>query len=479
MNNLKTTTTYAIAWNFFEKISIKFGQLVISILLARLLVPSDFGTIAMLTIFLNISQVLIDSGLPKALIQSVKPSKIDYSSVFVFNVVFSILVYVFLFFVAPLVANFYDEPLLINLLRVLAITLVLNSFVLVPTVKLNIALDFKQLAKINLLSIIGSGCVGIVAALCGFGVWSIVIQSISRSLLSLLAFWKIEKWDINFKVSSSSIKRLWHFSSKLLLASVVAEMTNNIYNLFIGKNYLASELGYYHRSNNLTSLASDTVTQSIQQVTFPVLSSLQDNKDRMIDAYKRMIKMSSFIMFPVMILISTLAGPIVKILLSDEWLPVIPFLQWMAFTRILYPINSLNLNLLTATGRSDLFLKVDLSKLPISVIALVITLPLGIKSMIIGQVICSVFYYAINTIMPGRIYGYHFFRQLKDLLPYIVSSGIMYVSVIYSLPFLSSVWSQLFVGGVIGITVYLLVCRLLKVQEFQEITLFIQGIFKK
>lgn len=447
----------------------------ISIILARLLRPDDFGLIAIIMFFLGVSQIFIESGFSRALIQKTNRSPLDYSTVFVFNLILSLLLYLLLFVTAPFIASFYEEPTLTSLIRVLSLTLVLNALVLVENVKLQVKVDFKKIAKINVVSVLGSGLAGVAFAFYGLGVWALVVQSLVHSLLCLVMFYGLASWRISLRFSTKHFRSMWRFSFHLLIAGFVATLTNNIYNLLIGKYFSVKNLGYYHRANNFTILTSDAVSQSIQQVTFPVLSQMQDDKERLVAAYIKMMKISAFIIFPVIAFLSVMAEPIVKVLLNEAWFPAIPLLQWMAFTRLLYPLNALNLNILNATGRSDLFLKVDVSKLPITAIALVLTLPLGVKAMVIGQVICAPLYYLVNTIVPGRLYAYHFFKQVRDVLPCLTATVLLYVVAYFCVHSIESAVFQLLLGGVLGGVTYLIACKLMKVEALREIQNIIRG----
>ena len=426
--------------------------------------------------FLNVSQIFIESGFSRALIQKIDRTEVDYSTVFVFNLSISVAFYLILFFTSPFIALFYDEQQLVNLIRVLSLTLVINSLTLVQNVKLQINVDFKKIAKINLISVLSSGAVGIVCAYYGYGVWALVVQSLAFSLICFCLYPLFVSWKFSLKFSKESLAQMWRFSSNLLLAGSLAVVTNNIYNLLIGKIFTVKDLGFYHRASSLTIVASDSVTQSIQQVTFPVLSQMQNDENTMISSYKKMMKMSAFIIFPVMALLSVLADPIVKVLLTDEWLPVVPLLQCFAFTRFFYPMDALNLNILNANGRSDLFLKVDVYKLPITIISLIITLPMGIMEVIIGQLIAGVLYSIVNAYMPGRLYGYGFLKQLRDFTPYLCATIALYFSAYFALQISELPLLQLVIGGVAGGVTYLLACFLMKVSALKDIVKVIRDL---
>ena len=477
--SLKHKATKGLLWSTLEKLSIRGGQFLIGIILARILSPDDFGMIAMLAIFISISQAFIESGLGRGLIQKQDRTDIDFSTVFVFNFVTSLIIYLILFITAPLIAHFYETPELTNLVRILSTTLILNALIIIQSTKLTINIDFKSLAKINVISVFSGGIFGIIAALTGFGVWSLVIQTVTRTFTSVILFWILGDWKPSLAFSRSSFKSLFGYGSKLLMAGIYAETVNNVYNMVIGKVYLASELGFYSRAKNFTALTADTMSQAILQVTFPILSALQDEKERMVEAYKNVIKMVAFVTFPLMTMLSLLAEPLIRLLLTDKWIMVVPLLQWMAFSRILYPLSAINLNILNATGRSDLFLKVDLSKLPIIILVLIITLPLGVKAMIIGQVVLSFISFFVNAYMPGRMYNYGGLKQLKDLLPHIIATLIMAAAVFFSIHFIDSLYLQLIIGSLVGIASYLGFALLFNIKELKEIKTIIAGLIQK
>ncbi len=474
-SSLKSQATKGMLWVAIEKFGLYAGQFAINIVLARLLLPKDFGLIGMLAVFIAIAQTFIDSGMSTGLVQKKDRTDIDFSTVFVFNFAISALCYLMLYFSAPYIAIFYDKIALIKLTRVLTLIIIINSLASVQRTKLLIELDFKTLAKINILSVIVSGSIGILFAYLGFGVWSLVIKNLTGAIFSVGLLWILNNWHPSLKFSRKSFNELFGFGSKLLLSGIFAQIFQNIYNIIIGKYYAAADLGYYSQSKKLTELSSNTVTQIIHKVSFPVLASIRDDQKRMISAFRKLIRMSSFIIFPIMTLLSLLADPLIKTLFNDNWLPVIPILQLLCFTKIFYPMSAINLNMLNANGRSDLFLKVDLSKIPITIIALLITVPLGIRAMIIGFIITSFIAFGINTYMSGKLFGYGLLKQLKDMLPFAISTIIMSIAVYYSILFISNNFIKLIVGTSSGIMVYLFVNYILGSSEIEEI----KSLFKK
>lgn len=467
-SSLKTKTAKGIFWSAVDKFAVQIGQFVVSVVLARILVPEDFGLIGMLAIFIALSQTFIESGLGTGLIQRQDRTDIDFSTVFVFNLAVSSLFYLLLFFSAPFISNFFNQPQLTNLVRVLGLTLFLNAFAIVQKTKLTIAVDFKSIAKSNVISVFAGGLCGVLAAINDYGVWSLVIQSLVGAFASSAALWFLSSWSPSVLFSRKSFDSLFKYGSKLLMAGLYAQLLNNVYNICLGKFYPTASLGYYTRAKNFADLSAGTIVSILQQATFPVLASLQNDKEKLVSVYGRMIRMSAFFIIPLMTLIALLAKPIVIVLLTEKWITLIPLLQWMVFARIFYPMSVINMNLLNAIGRSDLYLKVDLSKLPLTILALIITIPLGVKAIIIGHVITSALSFIINAYLPGKFYGYGPMKQLKDMIPVFAASIGMAVPVFAICFFIDNLILQLFLGGIAGAATYLSLCWLLKLEELKE-----------
>ncbi len=467
--SLKAIATKGIIWSAVDKFAVQFGQFIVGIVLARILVPEDFGLIGMLAIFIALSQTFIESGLGIGLIQRQDRSAIDFSTLFVFNLGISSFFYLLLFFLAPYISFFFKQPQLTDLTRILGVSLFLNAFAIVQRTKLTIAINFKAIAKSNVIGMIAGGLCGVIAATNGYGVWSLVIQVLIGSFASSVSLWFFSNWSPSIAFSKKSFRSLFRYGSKLLIAGLYAQTLNNVYNICVGKFYPTASLGYYTRAKSFADISAGTIVSVIQQATFPILTLVQHDKERLVFIYSRMIRMSAFFIIPIMTLIALLAKPIVILLLTDKWVSLIPLLQWMVFARIFYPISALNMNLLNAIGRSDLFLKVDLCKLPLTILAMVITIPLGVKTMIIGHVVTSAISFIINAYLPGRFYGYGSIKQLKEMLPFFVAAIGMAISVIIMIYFIDNLVLQLFFGAILGMIVYLFICWVLKVGELTEV----------
>jgi len=468
--NLKDKAIAGMLWNATEKFSIQISVFIIGVILARILTPADFGIIGMLSVFIMLSQVFVDSGLGSGLIQKQNRKNIDFSTVFVFNLIVSVVIYFILYFVAPAIADFYDMPQLTILTRVLSLNIVIISFAIIQRSKLTIKLDFKSLAKANVISTVIGGVVAIYLAYNGFGVWALVVQNLTKALITVILLWILSDWRISIKFSSQSFNVLFNYGYKLLISKLYATGLDESVKLIIAKSYSTSDLGFFTRAKQFPNLVSDTIANILQQVTFPILSTLQDDSERLISVYRRIIKITGFFIFPAMTLLALLADPIIRLLLTDKWAPAIEYLQWLSFSRIFYPMSLLNMNILKVVGRSDLFLKVDLLKAPVFIIILLITVPLGIKAMVIGYVINSWISYIINSYMPGRLFNYGLYKQLKDIYTFVLITAIMAIAVYFVKGFFDNLFLKLIIGGITGVISYLFLAYLFKINELKEIT---------
>ena len=461
--SVRSKLIHGVAWNFIEKILVKVASFAIGIILARLLSPSDYGLMGMLAIFMALSSVFIEGGLAKALIQRQGCRDIDYSTAFVTNVAFSLVIYAVLFFTAPLIAEFYEEPILIPLTRVLALTIILGSFNIVQRAKLMANVDFKSLAQINVMSILVTGAIGIYMAYEGYGVWALVGQSIGSTLFLIFIFPFYSKWKPSLRFSKESFSHLFGFGSKLMITGVYAVIFNNIATICIGKVYKSEELGYYTRGSQFSDLISFTVNDVLGTVTFPVLSELQNDTERLVAVYRKSLFVTAMIIFPVMVLCALLAYPLVLILLTEKWLPCVVLMQWLCLARMFTPLSALNMNILNAVGRSDLFMKLDFSKAPLTILILAITIPISVKAIVIGTFVDSFLCFFINAYLPGRMFGYGAWKQIKDWRYILLSLALMSIVVLGFMQLVENAWLQLLVGGSLGVLVYAACCYFFKV----------------
>lgn len=452
-----------VVWNFIEKILIRAVSFLIGIILARLLSPSDYGLIGMLAVFVSISTVFIEGGLAKALIQRQDCKDIDFSTAFVANVGISLVIYFLMFVSAPWIARFYNEPILKDLTRVLSLNFVLGSFNIVQRAKMMAKMDFKSLAQINVISTIVSGAVGISMAYYGCGVWALVGQTLCSTVVLIILFPIYSKWKPSLSFSKESFRHLFGYGSKLMITGVYSVVLNNVSSICIGKFYHSQQLGYFTRATQFSELISSTTYEVIGNVTFPVLSELQDDKTRLVEVYRKALYFTAMIIFPIMVLTALLAKPIILVLLTEKWLPCVTLIQWLCLARMFTPLSAINMNILNAVGRSDLFMKLDFSKLPLILLTYAITIPISVKAIAIGDFISTFICFFINAYLPGRMFGYGAWEQIKDWRYIILSMAIMAGVVSLILHFVTNVWLQLFVGGIAGVLVYIGCCLLFKV----------------
>jgi len=351
---LREKTINGVFWSALEKYGNQVIRFIISIILARLLEPREFGIVGMLAIFMGISQVFVDSGLSSALIQKKNPSNKDFCTVFYFNLLISILLYLILYFSSGLISSFYNEPVLKNITKVLGLVLIINAFGLIHNTKIQKSLDFKQITKVSYVSSVVSGSVAILLAYRDFGVWSLVFYQISTRLTRTIMLWILDHWKPSMDFSLEAFKELFNYSSKLLGSSLINSITINMYNLVIGKYFSAVSLGFYDRAKKLQMLVASNLNATIQVVTFPVLSEIQDEQIRLQKSYRKILEIVAFIIFPLMFMLIIVAKPLIIILLGEKWTETIVYFQILALVGIGYPIGAINLNILKVKGRTNL-----------------------------------------------------------------------------------------------------------------------------
>lgn len=422
MGELKEKTLSGVKWNAIGRFSTQGVSFVISILLARILTPSDYGVVGMIGIFMAIAQTFIDSGFGSALIRKNNCTDEDFSTAFYFNIAVGVICYLILFFSAPLIANFFDTPILRDIVRVLSINLFLNSLSIVQSAKLTAAVDFKSQAKVSLVATIVSGCVGLAMAYSGFGVWSLVYQSVSSSLVRTILFWFVTKWKPLRAFSKQSFKYLFGFGSKILSASLLHTIYSNLTTILIGKFYKPSDLGYYTRGENLANLPSTNLTSILQGVTYPILAKIQDDDERLISVYRKYIRITSMIIFFGMFLMAALAEPLILTLLTDKWQESVVFLQVFCFAYMFDHICQLNLNILYVKGRSDLVLRLEIIKKTISISMIVAAIPFGVLAICIARALYTQIAVIINTYYTGKLFGLGYLAQVKDFIKYFLFS---------------------------------------------------------
>jgi O-antigen/teichoic acid export membrane protein len=475
MSSLKEKTFSGAIWSAVERFSSYGLQFVFSILMARLLSPSDYGTIALLNVFFAICQTFIDSGFNLAIIRKQDRTEDDFSTAFVFSMTVAIASYLLLWLGAPYIASFYDLPILKQITRIISFNLVISTISSMHNAKLSICLDFLSKAKISIFAVVGSCSLGLSMAYAGYGVWALVAQVMTASLIrSLLLFYYV-RWIPRMRFSSASFKSMFSFGSKMLVSGLIGNIYNNLYSIVIGKVFTPSLLGVYSKAESFATLPSLQMSGVILSVSYPSLAKIQDDNVRLIEAYKKISKLSSFIIFPLMIGLAALSDPLIRLLLGEKWEGVIILLQILCFSYIWDPFNSCNMNLLQLKGYSALYLKLEIIKKVLGLAVLVATLPFGIKAMCVGKVFLSLISLPLNTHYAGKLYNYGLLPQLKDLIPLFLHALMMGAIILTAVYFVPILWLKLVIGFIVGVVYYISVAIFFKMPEYLEIFELIQN----
>lgn len=460
---MKNKVAIGVKWTTLDVVLSNLTNFLLMIFLARLLDPKDFGLLAMIAIFTAFSEAIINSGFSQALIQRNKKSDLDdYNTVFTINIILSIIVYMLLCFFSEKIANFYNSPELILIIKVYFLCLILSSISIVPQAILSINLDFARLSIVNVIATIVSALVAVLLAINGFGYWSLVSVTLVKWTVISLVHLTISEWKPALYIKVKSFKILFRYGSKLLLASLINVLTNNIHAMIIGRYFNGTTLGYYSQSNNLSSLLSKNIVVIFQKVSFPYLSSINEDKDKSSSAFKQLISVSMLISLPVLVGLASVSYEFVMVILGNKWLPIVNILTFLCLAKSITPIGSLNINAISAIGRSDVVLKIDFFKLPITVGVILVTIPYGIEIVAIGQIFLSVSYFIMNSYYSKEYLNFGFLEQIKCMYKYIIAAVLMFV--VNTSFYLDNDVAGLIVKIFLGAVVYILVCFILKVE---------------
>ncbi|HOC37492.1 MAG TPA: MOP flippase family protein [Tenuifilaceae bacterium] len=429
MTSLRQKTVSGLSWSFIDSISGQGIQFIVGIILARMLTPREFGLIGMITIFIAVSESFINSGFSSALIRKKECTQADYSTVFFYNLTAGAIFFTILLFSAPAISGFFKEPELKPIIQVLGAVLIIDSATIIQRTILTKQINFKLQTRISVIAALGSGAMAIGMAYSGFGVWSLVAQRLCKQAINSFLLWLWNKWKPIAVFSRQSFRELFGFGSKLLASGLIDTIYRNVYYLIIGKFFSAKELGYYTRADQFNALPSQSLTGVIGRVSYPILSSIQDDANRLKASYQQLIRSTMFITFILMVGMAAVAEPMVVGLIGEKWKPSIIYLQMLCFTGMLYPLHALNLNMLQVKGRSDLFLRLEVIKKILAVPVIVIGIFWGIRVMIAGMMLNSVIALYINSYWSGRMIGYPFRQQISDILPSFSLSLAMAISV--------------------------------------------------
>lgn len=477
--SLKDKTLKGVAWSGIDNFA-QFGvSFVVSIVLARLLTPDDYGLIGIITIFTSVCTALINGGFTSALIRKKNVTDDDYNTAFIVNLGMSLLLYVVIYLCSPFIADFFHRQELVALTQVSSLGMIIGALGLVQQTRLTKRIDFKTQTKITIVASVVSGIVGIVMALTGFGVWALVAQSLSSQVLRTLLLWFANKWMPNMHFSSDCFHELFGFGWKMMLSALLDTVWKELYQVIIGRFYSPATLGQYTRAKHFSTLFSSNLTSVIQRVTYPVLSNIQDDKKRMVAAYRKMIKTTMFITAISMFFLGAISEPLLYCIIGPQWREAAIYLPLICIIGSSYPIQAMNLNMLQVQGRSDLFLGLEIIKKVIAIVPLFIGAFIGIIPMLLTNIFTVIIAFFLNSYYSGKILGYSSWMQIKDISP---SYGIAFLVAlsVYFLKYLSvTYWIVLPIQIIVGFIVIICVCKRTKMEEYIELKRMLEPYIKK
>lgn len=473
--SIKQKVVSGMSWSAIERFATQGIQFLLTIIIARVLLPEDYGLVAMLGIFMALAQTLTDSGFSSAIIQKKDRTDVDYSTIFYFNIFISTLIYLLFFIMAPWIGEFYHQPQLVEIIRVLGLNLIINSFSIVQIARLTIELNFKRLTMVSLCSVLGGGSVGVWMAYHGFGVWTLVFQSLISSLCWVICLWLVVHWKPRWAFSWSSFRSMFSFGSKLMLSGLLHTLYVNMYSLIVGKTFNASTLGFFNRAYTLGQFPNQNFSYIIQKVLYPIQCKYQDEEEKFNSIFIQNIRFSCFLIFPIMVGFAILAHPLVELLLTDKWVPAVPLLRIVCIAQIWDPIMRINALVLNSKGRSDYQLVAEILKKIIAFIIMFATLPFGIEAVCWGLVIYVFFDIVIIIWFSRKVTGVGYIRQLKLVYPIALLAFAMGAVVVgVSFWFQSSI-GKLISGLIAGTVFYGICAHLLKFPEMSVIYSFLKS----
>lgn len=477
--SLKDKTVKGTFWSAADAFLSQGVTFLVGIALARLLTPDEYGLIGIVTIFTSIMMGVVDSGFSNALIRKRDVTEDDYSTLFWFNLAVSTFLFVLLYVSAPWIADFFKRQELIPLVRVMGLLLIFQALSIVQYTILSRCIDFKTKTKASVSSAVLSGVIGIVMAFCGCGVWSLVGQQLSRQLLYSIALWVLNHWWPKLKLSGASLRYMWGFGWKLLVSGLLNNIWNNLYQAVVGKFYSPATLGQYSRSKEYASIFSSSLTNIVQRVSFPVLSQIQDEKQRMVAGYRRIIKITMFVTAVILISMGAIAEPLIYCLIGPQWQEAAFFLPLICISMSLYPLHAINLNMLQIQGRTDIFLYLEIIKKVLAVGPILLGIFVNIYWMLIGSIIVGIVAFFLNSYYTGKHLGYSSLMQLRDVAPSYGVSMVVAVAV-YFLKYLPlSYWLILPMQITVGVAVFWGVCERTKMYEYVEMKDIVKEYYNK
>ncbi|EXJ23324.1 Lipopolysaccharide biosynthesis protein WzxC [Alkalibacterium sp. AK22] len=474
----KSRVLTSLLWKLLERSGTQGIQFIVQIILARLLSPEEYGIIAIVMVFILLANVFVQSGFSTALIQKKDADEVDFSSVMYLSLVIAVVLYGIIFVTAPFIASFYTQPLLIPVLRVLSITLFIGAFNSIQNAFVAKNMMFKKLFLSSLIAAIVSGIIGITAAYSGLGVWALVIQQLCNQLMIAIVLWFTVKWRPHLLFSFNRVKVLFSYGSKLLASALIDTLYQDLRTLVIGMMYTPAMLGFFNRGRQFPQLIVSNINGSIQSVMLPSLSAHQDNRIRVKEMVRRAIVSSSFLVFPMMAGMAVIAEPLVLIILTEKWLPAVPFLQIACVTFALWPIHTANLQAINAMGRSDIFLKLEIIKKIMGLIVLGVSLPFGVYAIALGGIFSGLIGSFINAYPNKKLLNYSYKEQWLDIMPSLLISLIMGV-IVYSINYLNMLaWQILGLQIISGGIIYVLLAKVFKVESLTYLVATMRELIK-
>ena len=471
--SLKSKTIKGTAWSAADAFLGQGVTFLVGIVLARMLSPDEYGLIGICLIFNTVLSGIVDSGFSNALIRKKDCTDVDYNTMFVTNLTISIVLYALLFVSSPLVSQFFNRYELTSLIRVTGLVLLANALSITQITILTKRIDFKTKTKASLVSAIASGIIGIAMAFMGFGVWVLVGQILSKQILYTICLWVLNKWWPSFTFSLKSFHYMWGFGWKLLVSGLLNNIWNQLYQVVVGKFYSPATLGQYTRGQEYASIFSSNLTSIIQRVSYPVLSEIQDDKHRMVEGYRRVIKMTMFVTAICMISLGAVAEPLIYCLIGPQWHEAATYLPLICISMSLYPLHSINLNMLQVLGRSDIFLYLEILKKIIGILPISIGIFVDIYWMLIASILIGFVSLYLNSWYTGKALGYTFWKQLRDIAPSFGVAFTIALSVFFFKYLPISNWGILPMQIIVGVIVGIVTCRIIKIEEYKEINTII------
>ena len=479
IDSLRNKTLSGSFWSLADNLAGSGITFLVGLVLARLLTPQEYGVIGIIMIFIAVFNSIVDSGFSNALIRKNDADDTDYNTVFFFNLLISVLLFFVLYFSANAISSYFNIPILVPVTKVMASIVIINAFAIIQRTLLVKNIDFKTQMKVSLIASIVSGIVGIGMAVMGYGVWSLVGQQVSRQLMNSVFLWIFNKWRPRLTVSGKSFRELFGFGWKLLVSGLIDTIWKQIYQVVIGKCYSAETLGHYTRAEQFNQIFSSNLTAVVHRVSYPALSKIQDEKERLKQAYRKVIKTTMLVTFPCMLGLAAVARPMILVLIGEQWLPCVPYLQIICLSGMLYPLHALNLNMLQVKGRSDVYLILEIVKKTIAVGPILLGIFINIYWMLIGSVFTGFIAYYLNGHYSGREIDYPCREQVLDIMPTFLISLSM-AAVVFDMSYLNISAFVIFpLQLIVGFGIMIGLCEMLKLNEYQELKSVLLGFIKK